>query len=502
MTSILNFKDIIDSPKWRGIFLLNPGIGNNSGMFPSDLRNNEDRFPAIFGTGQIFYYKNESFITGVTLSVGVNSFFMSAQGPRGTIAAGATTTSFTLTTALSSSVGVNTLANRCDGIGFKVRVIGNSAGSSGKTEERYIVGNTSGTTPTIYLNLPLSFIPANGDRYEFLSGRLYTLGNAASAGSWKYYDVLTQTMSGNLSVVNLTAAAATNPLVGLDELLVPYDRNPGEGFKGLLTATASGAASITGQATGGDATVAANEHRNFQIRIVQDTGTPTAAGQRRNITSHTAGPSPVYTVPAWSVQPSANAIFVIENNGDRIIEWNETGTQTSTYTISTDTWDSNVTFGARPGTGVAWAVQSFGIEPDSGSNARHSFIFVGRGATLDLLDIAGAATGTWTAGIQTMGPVGTTATTSAYDPATNQGRYVYIGNLPFGGYFALTRFDLKNRVTEILPIQKGYSGPYFNLNANTRILSRALFVDGNTKMTFLYSGPYLNQSFWQLPITI
>ena len=64
-----------------------------------------------------------------------------------------------------------------------------------------------------------------------------------------------------------------------------------------------------------------NEYRNFQIRIVEDTVNPTAVGQRRNITSHTAGASPVYTVPAWTVTPSANANFVIENNGDRILLW-------------------------------------------------------------------------------------------------------------------------------------------------------------------------------------
>ena len=74
--------------------------------------------------------------------------------------------------------------------------------------------------------------------------------------------------------------------------------------------------------------VLANEYRNFQIRIVQDTVNPTAVGQRRNITSHTAGASPVYTVPAWTVTPSANAIFVIENNGDRILYWGSASSST------------------------------------------------------------------------------------------------------------------------------------------------------------------------------
>ena len=55
-----------------------------------------------------------------------------------------------------------------------------------------------------------------------------------------------------------------------------------------LSATAIGASSITGQATGGDATLLANEYRNFQIRVVADLTNKTAVGQRRIITSHTA----------------------------------------------------------------------------------------------------------------------------------------------------------------------------------------------------------------------
>ena len=71
-----------------------------------------------------------------------------------------------------------------------------------------------------------------------------------------------------------------------------YDTDPGKGFFDVLTATATGATSITGTVAGADAAVLLNEYRNFQIRIVEDTVTPTAVGQRRNITSHTAGASP------------------------------------------------------------------------------------------------------------------------------------------------------------------------------------------------------------------
>ena len=87
-----------------------------------------------------------------------------------------------------------------------------------------------------------------------------------------------------------------------------------------MLATGSAANTITGQASNGDASVVINKFRNYQIRIVEDTAIPTAVGQRRRISSHTAGPSAVYTVATnWTVTPSATCKFVIENDTDRII---------------------------------------------------------------------------------------------------------------------------------------------------------------------------------------
>ena len=59
------------------------------------------------------------------------------------------------------------LANRggSGDYGYKIRIIGLSAG---KIEERFIVGNTAGTTPTVYLDKPLTFVPTSADKYEIL----------------------------------------------------------------------------------------------------------------------------------------------------------------------------------------------------------------------------------------------------------------------------------------------------------------------------------------------
>jgi hypothetical protein len=378
------------------------------------------------------------------------------------------------------------LANKGNSNGFKIRIIGNSAGGSGKTESAYIIGNTGGTTPTLYLDTPLSFTPQVGDAYEIRSGRLYLLGaGAAAAGQWKYYDIATNSFSANLSITNLPATINTDSsFLGLDESYVPYDADPGEGYFGILAATATAATSITGTVAGADAGVLANEYRNFQIRIVEDTVTPTAVGQRRNITSHTAGASPVYTVPAWTVTPSANAKFVIENNGDRILLWSSASSSTFTYNIAANTWDTT-TFAARSAAHAAGSIAcpSFFIRPDAQKLSRNSYVFVfrgGAGAVVDLFDIAGGTTGLWTAAIVYggSGMTFTTGTTFTPDPYTGNGRFAFIN--PNGGQRCL-KFDVKNRVLS----------PAFYLRypmstaAVGQRMATAMFVDGATKLVFI-----------------
>jgi hypothetical protein len=253
-----------------------------------------------------------------------------------------------------------------------------------------------------------------------------------------------------------------------------------------LTATASSASTITGQAANGDAAVLANEYRNFQIRIVQDTVNPTATGQRRNIASHTAGPSAVYTVSSnWAVTPSSSAVFVIEANGDRILLWTSASANTYTYTISANTWDTT-TFAARPaamGVGCV-SCPSFFMRPDSAKQSRHSYFYSFRGgnvSTLDLFDIAGSATGAWTGGI-TYGGSGmvtfSTGTTIAPDPNTGGGRFAFIN---YNGGQRCLRFDVKNRV--LCPaFYLRY--PQGTATVGER-MAMTIFVDGSTKLTFI-----------------
>jgi hypothetical protein len=409
-----------------------------------------------------------------TFGTGATSAFVPSFGAVGTIAAGATTTRFTLSTALPTAVALNGLATRSGvgTLGYKIRIIDSTAG---KTEERYITSNTAGTTPTITVNSGFSFTPSTGARYELLAGRLFMLGaSTLASGIFKSLEVATSTVA-TRSNTNLPATvSADSAFLVLDELYVPFDCAPGEGMvKGTalydtglnaLVATATSSTTLTGQATGGDSVVVANEYRNFQIRIVQDVGNPAAVGQRRIIASHTAGASPAYTLgTAWTSTPSVGARYVIEQPNLLVLRSSATTTTyTYNYTDATinngtnnivaDAW-STTYFSAGPANnagGNMW-MPSFGIQPNAARNERHSFNYFFRGGsvtTLDLFDIAGSITGTWTGAITYDGAavVVGTGSTGTYSPFGLQGRYFYMNiysataNAP-----QIYRFDVKNR---------------------------------------------------------
>jgi hypothetical protein len=297
-----------------------------------------------------------------------------------------------------------------------------------------------------------------------------------AAGALRSFEPASNTLA-NRSITNLPATVATDSaMLVLDEQYVPFDHKPGEGMiKGAhdtdtagggrfaITATASGASTITGRASGGDAVVAANEYRNFQIRIVEDTLTPAAVGQRRIIASHTAGPSPVYTLgTAWTTTPSASAKYVIELPNLLVLRtsavtttytynYTDAAVNNGTNTIAADAW-STTYFAAGPAANAAgnlWA-PGWGIQPDPARNARHShsYFFRGGAVTLDLFDIANTITGTWTGAITYDGNVNSfgAGTTGAYSPFAQEGRYTYVNVYVASAINQIYRFDARNRV--------------------------------------------------------
>ena len=480
------FKKVIDMLMWRQVPPA-PNAHAAAACLASDLRSGLSRNPFVYQLVSATVLNRFNIVTkgwnfvqspalAGTFGVGAAMAFAPSLGLVGTIAAGATTSKVTLSTALPTAVGLNMLANRGGSgeYGFKLRIIGFG---SGKTEERYIVGNTAGTTPTITVLSDFSFTPAANDRYEIVAGRVLMLNAGTTASNiWRTYEVASNTLSTGLSTTGLPATIATDSsIMVLDEQYTPYNMAPGEGMvlgtyvydtgvetRHALAATAAAASTITGQAALGDATVAANEYRNFQIRIVQDTVTPTAVGQRRIIASHTAGASPVYTLgTAWTVTPSSSAKYVIElpnlallrSSGTNTVytyNYGDAAVNDGTNSIASAAW-STTYFGAAANAnalGGMWA-PSFGIQPDPDRNARHSHCHFFRGAmqTVDTLDIAGSITGTWSSAITIDGAVTlTTGTSGAYAPFENEGRMFYMNIYTASAINQIYRFDVKNRV--------------------------------------------------------
>lgn len=482
------FKKVIDRQMWVQVAPA-PTAHSAAVSLASDLRNDISRNPFVYQLASNTVLNRFNFVTkgwgalpspalAGTFGAGAASVFAPSFGAVGTIAAGATTTSVILSTALPTAVGVNMLGNRggSGDYGFKLRIIDTTAG---KTAERFIVANSAGTTPIINVLSSFGFTPSTGARYEILGGRLFMLGAGTTAANiWRSFEVSHNTLSTGLSTTGLPATITTDShMVALDELYTPYDCKPGEGMiKGsyvydtgittlsALTATGAGASTLTGQATLGDAVVAANEYRNFQIRIVEDATTPASVGQRRIIASHTAGASPVYTLgTAWTTQPSATAKYVIEQPNLILLRstatttvyvynYTDTTINNGTNNITAGSW-STTYFAVAPvvhAVGGVWA-PSHGIQPDIARNARHSFLYFFRGgavATLDLLDIAGSITGTWTGGVTYDGAaavIGTGASV-AHSPFGNEGRYSYLNLYVASQINQMWRFDAKNRV--------------------------------------------------------
>jgi hypothetical protein len=248
-----------------------------------------------------------------------------------------------------------------------------------------------------------------------------------------------------------------------------------------------------------------NEYRNFQIRIVEDITTPTAVGQRRQITSHTSGATPVFTVPTWTVTPSSNAKFVVEQNNDLLAF--KTGGSANWYVYHTgsNAWDTTTyTATGAPTAGAGYfSAPTWGITRDPTGVVRQSFINAcqagGQSGIVFQFDLAGGANGVWNPLSNYPGPGGifSTGACAVYDPVCNGGRYTYVSiptaNLPhrMGRYDALT--NSWTAYEDLLypsgtPVVGHRLGIYFYRD------------DSGLKMPILYQLGAATQSLWSKPI--
>lgn len=461
----------IDTPKWLQMKPA-PAINVAGMLMCCDKRNSIHCDNNIYwNTSAANLYRYSEWYNGsmllnaaITLpafAAGGASVFCPSFGIYGTLAAGCSTTKIVTATALTqgtaiTALGVNQLIRTDMWTSYTINIIG---ATSGKVEQRTVVANTTGLTPTIYLDEPLSFTPAAGDTFELSSGTVQALAvTTSAAGQMRHYGIA-QGVVGNSGATGITTGAASS-MCALDEDYVPFDMIPGEGLiigsgtydstyeeKRCLVATAAAADSITGQASLGDAIVLQNEYRNFQVRIVEDTVNTTAVGQRRIIKSHTAGASPVYTIGAnWTVTPSANAKFVIEypniillqnltQAGMLAYNYSPNTYNNGTTTVNAFTWSTTVFNSTHAAVVAAGTMMfpSFGHQPETMTDgtrlSRHSYVYVFRGnsATLDRFDLAGAANGAWADALTYNNPISFTVGSSGdIDNITFDGSYAYM----------------------------------------------------------------------------
>lgn len=162
-TNFTGIKQILDTPTWEVSSLVYTAAGaavtaGAGACLIDDKRVSQYNAPYLWYLNSATqFFQHNTITTGWvqfaspalagTFGTGAAGVCAPSQGPRGTIAAGATTTKFTPSAVLpnAASVSLNQLK------GIRVRIIGNNAAGSGKIETKTIVGNTAGTTPLITL---------------------------------------------------------------------------------------------------------------------------------------------------------------------------------------------------------------------------------------------------------------------------------------------------------------------------------------------------------------
>lgn len=214
-----------------------------------------------------------------------------------------------------------------------------------------------------------------------------------------------------------------------------------------------------------------------------DPTNPTAVGQRRTISSHTSGNTPVFTVSAnWTVNPSTSALFVVENQDNLILLRTSGNTTVYSYSISGNAWATGTYTAAGNNNGAGCCFdQCFGITRDPTGNRRHSHCFFIRGGASSALDIFDLAGNAWTntavyGGTQAAFSTGTSA---AYEAVTNGGRYLYIN---VNGTAINARLDMfsQNMI--------GFSSTRYP--QGTAVVGQRLFmscfIDGSVKLSNLF----------------
>jgi hypothetical protein len=356
--------------------------------------------------------------------------------------------------------------------GRRLRVIaGTGAGFDGT-----VLSNTIGTNSVITTSGSTTFDATTV--FQVFSGSLWYFNPGAGAVGFSVYDPATNAWTAR-SVTGLPTTFAT------DGQLVSTMGSTGTFFGG--TASAGGASTLTGQAGVAWAT---NQWRDaYQVRITSGTG----AGQIRAIASNTG--TVITTASAWTVNPDATSVYVIEGNDDAFYLMGNAAVTLYKYIVSTNTWSTLAPGAARGGVAGAGAslswidnVSTWTLNGTTGAasalvqggsvmrqNGRYLFSFRGGGAaTLDIYDIAG---NTWISDVAYGNRLETFTTgTSSVD----FDGVIYLQKEATGRIFKfnVSEFALQPFTTVTDPQGAAVTG---------QKMFMLPYVDGGTKIPFLYT---------------
>jgi hypothetical protein len=304
---------------------------------------------------------------------------------------------FTQTATGGSTTTINTALTITRSLaGQRIRVVnGAGVGYSGT-----ILYNTTGANAILTVSIASAVAFTSTTQFQLLTGSLWFFNGGTGAVGFSVYDIATNAWTAR-SVAGIPTTWNTDAqLVSTGGVA----SNEGAGFVNG-TATSGGASALTD----GTKNWPVNGWANSQVRIVTGTG----AGQIRVIASNTAT---VLTVSsAWTVQPDATSVYVIEGNDDVFYLMGNNAVTMYRFSVSGNAWTTLAPAAARAGAAASGATLDWvdnvtsWSESSPGVYGNHvtttvirqlgRYLYSMRGGGTSTLDIYDIAANTWISGV-------------------------------------------------------------------------------------------------------
>lgn len=237
---------------------------------------------------------------------------------------------------------------------------------------------------------PLATALDTTSNFILFTGRFYILNaGTLAAGSFRYFDLATQTWSGNLSIVNLPATIATDGRMTSTTSNAVFSKGTFDSTDGVSTLTQS------------RISWSANQWTGSQLRFTSGA----AIGTTFPIASNTG--AAVAIAGSFSPVPAAGDTFVIEGNTDSLYFTGNGAIAMYKYSIASGLWSVITPAVARSSVTAASFSFNWIYGCDSAQwtdetaiiNGRKIYSF--RGATSFFLDVYDIPTNSWS--VQTYG---------------------------------------------------------------------------------------------------